>query len=365
MRLSKQKKVNVMVNINVIYFLFVILIFLGKLVRFTIMKAVLVDTAIAHALLPLILDSNGKFTFFEVETIVNEGGNTVVIYRVLNVLKLDTIMEFEWAVTIVFNLVILFILMRIKEQLTLTQVTFIALSIIVLNIFDFTLAKEPIQMFYFILIYFVLVAKFIPDKMKYVLCIAIILFSAAAFRTYYVLIAFFTVCAQIICEITIIRKDKVTIKSILVLVFTIGFIYFIFLNVCKVASTDNYDNLIRVRTRVSSARSDMRNILPTTNLVLFCLDYMIMLFRMIAPVELLPLGIKYLPYVLYQFIMTYFVVDSMIRIRENSYQKNITLFIYLGYLFGSATFEPDFGSWVRHEAVLFPLYLILSDSTKD
>ena len=41
------------------------------------------------------------------------------------------------------------------------------------------------------------------------------------------------------------------------------------------------------------------------------------------------------------------------------------MYIYYAFLLGSATFEPDFGSWIRHEAVLFPILLILMDAIKE
>ena len=122
-----------------------------------------------------------------------------------------------------------------------------------------------------------------------------------------------------------------------------------------------YSELIRVRTRSSTAASDMRNIFKSTNLLIFSFDYLIMLLRMMFPIELLRLGIKYVPYVLYQVIITYFVIKNIKSIKSNGKIKNIALYLYIGFLFASATFEPDFGSWVRHEAVLFPILLIFAD----
>ena len=45
----------------------------------------------------------------------------------------------------------------------------------------------------------------------------------------------------------------------------------------------------------------------------------------------------------------------------NKHTKLHSLLYYLGFLCGSATFEPDFGSWVRHEAAIAPVLFILAD----
>ena len=85
---------------------------------------------------------------------------------------------------------------------------------------------------------------------------------------------------------------------------------------------------------------------------------------MLFPIELLRLGLKYLPYVIYQVIISLFVVKTLITMKENTNTRNLALYIYLGFLCASALFEPDFGSWVRHEAVTFPILLILSGAVE-
>lgn len=216
-------------------------------------------------------------------------------------------------------------------------------------------------MLYFIAIYYVLCLNNKSVKFKYILTIGIIAFSAISFRIYYFLIIMFMVLVQVLFNVFIIKKEKVKIKDIIIMLLVIVGFYFLFLNIMKVIMPTEYNELIRVRTRSSTAASDMRNIFKSTNLLIFSFDYLIMLLRMMFPIELLRLGIKYVPYVLYQVIITYFVIKNIKSIKSNGKIKNIALHLYIGFLFASATFEPDFGSWVRHEAVLFPILLILTD----
>ncbi len=128
------------------------------------------------------------------------------------------------------------------------------------------------------------------------------------------------------------------LKQVLIMLVILTFTYYILLRVCQIVSPTTFAELFRVRTRTSTAASDMRVIFQSNNLIIFCMDYLIMLIRMLFPIELLRLGIKYFPYVL--------------------------LYIYLGFLLASGTFEPDFGSWVRHEAVCFPIFLIINNMVR-
>ena len=46
--------------------------------------------------------------------------------------------------------------------------------------------------------------------------------------------------------------------------------------------------------------------------------------------------------------------------KNNTKSQNLALYIYIAFILGSATFEPDFGSWVRHEAATFPILMIVT-----
>ena len=349
-------------NMNIIYVLMPILICIAKFIRYTIMKTVLVDAGIGNFFLKSILyDSNLKIKFFSEGGVSEAGGNTVAIFKFINFLNLTTYIQFEVFITFIWNILLVIILFKAQTRLSELQLSFIILSIIVLNIFDFTLAKEPIQMLFFILIYLVLICKSLNKTNKFILSVIIIIFSALFFRIYYLLIAFFSISVGIILSIDKRKNKKTGFKKIVKYIILLGIIYFMFLVLCKVLKPNEYSELIRVRTRVGGAKSDMINIFRSDNLVLFVLDYLLMLIRMLLPIELLPLGIKYVPYVLYQVVITFFIIKALRNFKNNDSIKNIALIIYLGFILGSAAFEPDFGSWVRHEAVIFPILMLIAE----
>lgn len=353
------------VNTNLIFAIFLILVFVGKIIRYTIMKTVLVDTGIGHFLIDTILYGNNKFSLLNTDSMVSEAcGNAVVIFRLINIFKIDTYIGWEIYISCIWNLILICILAGVRKNIDIKQFLFIVLSIIVLNIFDFTLAKEPIQMLYFIAIYYILMMPAKSDRFRYIGTIGVLILSTFTFRAYYLLIIMFMIFIQVLFKIFIFNKKKIKIKDIIILLITIAAFYFVFLNVVKTVMPSQYAELIRVRTRVSTAASDMRNIFKSSNLVIFSLDYLLMLLRMLFPVELLALGVKYIPYVFYQLVITYFLIGAIKNVRNNGKVKNIALYLYIGFLFASATFEPDFGSWVRHETVLFPVLLIVANIKK-
>ena len=358
---SDFKKKNIVFNKSLFVLLLPVLVALGKLVRYTILKKVLVDQGIGHNWIGTIVNGGGSFSFIDTDGAIDAGGNSVFWYRVFNIFHLSTYGQFEVAITIIFNIILLLLLIKVVRYLTFNQMIFIAVSIAVLNIFDFTLAKEPVQMVYFIFI-FAIILRQTSFNAKMVEVVLLLLLTAITFRSYYVLVAFFFVCSALLFRFMIIKSNKYFWLRVILVILIMGLIYYIFLKVCNHISRDTYEELIRVRTRVSDAATDMRNIFKATSLEIFTVDYMIMVVRMLFPVELLKMGVKYFPYVGYQIILTLYIINAIKNVKTNGNIKNIALYLYIGFLFASAAFEPDFGSWIRHEAVLFPLYLIIINS---
>lgn len=352
------------VKTTVIIVAMVFLIMGAKVVRYTIMKEILVDLSIGHGMLGLI--NNGTSIIYDEnmsEEELGAGEKATIIFKNINFFSLSTYEEFEVYITILWNIILLIIMFSLRKKLNIIQAIFLILTILVLNIFDFNLAKEPIQMLYFILMYAVITSKALKESFKYVLCFGILLWASMSFRSYYILIALFMLGASWICKTFILMKDKLKMFDIIIVILALGIGYFLLLTVAKVAMPEEYAELIYVRTRETEARTDISNWITKddSNLVFFTLDYLIMLVRMMVPVELVTFGPKYWPYVVYQVMITFFVVMALKNIKKNHKSKNVALYVYLGFLCGSATFEPDFGSWVRHEAAIAPILFILAD----
>ena len=96
------------------------------------------------------------------------------------------------------------------------------------------------------------------------------------------------------------------------------------------------------------------------NLGIFMYDYVINAVRMMVPIELAFKGMFYLPFVVFQFFILYYYFKTIKNIKSLDDNMIVVVACYSAYFFGSVVFEPDFGSWVRHEAATFPILQLLA-----
>ncbi|MCI6266620.1 MAG: hypothetical protein MR598_07250 [Erysipelotrichaceae bacterium] len=342
--------------------LFIILIIVGKIIRHTILKSVLVDMSIGNGMINRILFENGWFQSLTDTGVSDAAGNASVFFRLINFFHFTTVGEFEFYITIIWNIILLLLIFSKAKPYTTSQLIFLSISIIVLNIWDFCLAKEPVQMLFFLAIYLAIISNNLTYWKKVFISLIIIVISILYYRIYYILIIMFFIIVSILCSLIILKpKNKPTIIKVLLIIILCAVGYFLFLNICKYISTESYNELIRVRLRTSVAHTEITSLFQSENLLLFSIDYAIAIFRLLFPIELLPMGIKYWPYAFYQFLLSIYVIKFMKNMKVNNKSQNLALYLYLAFLLASATFEPDFGSWVRHEAACFPLLLIITN----
>lgn len=348
-------------NLNLFFLIFPLMIIIGKVIRWTILKSVLVDMSIGNGMIIRIINGAGWFTSFTDTGVSDAAGNASVFFSLINFFDLSTTVGFEIYISILWNLILLFLILRCKKELNLLQFLFLAISIAVLNIWDFCLAKEPLQMLFFVLIALVINNDKFGTFKKYFFIILILFVSVIYYRVYYILVIAFLLIVSFVFNNYFLKKNKISIYSIIITFVLFALIYFVMLNFIKFFSYDSYAELIRVRTRIGQAHTEMTNLFPSTNLFVFSVDYYIMILRMLFPIELIPMGIKYLPYVFYQLLITFFLFKNIKVVKHENKSERLALYLYLAFLLSSATFEPDFGSWVRHEAAVFPVLMIVTD----
>ncbi len=348
-------------NINLIWLFFPLMIIFGKIIRWTILKSVLVDMSIGNGMISKIVNGTGFFTSFADTGMSDAAGNASVFFRLINIFGLTTTVGFEIFITIIWNIILLSLILKSNKILNFMQMVFLVVSVAVLNIWDFCLAKEPLQFVFFLIMYFIICNSKISQKTKYILLVLTLLTTVLYYRVYYILIIGFLAVVSVICNNFLLKKKKINKKTLICLLLLLAFVYFILLNSVKIVDISSYNELIWARTRSGQAHTQMVNIFKSTNLIIFSLDYLLMIVRMLFPVELIPMGIKYWPYVFYQIILSYFLIKNILHIKENNKSQNLALYLYIAFLLASATFEPDFGSWVRHEAAIFPILMIITN----
>ena len=366
--------------------LYPLFVLIAKIVRWTIMFGTLISFSKGWGVIDPIINEPFQFQFFGINEIMatssDSWGNAIAIFKILRAMfgyVLDSFQTFEVAITIVWGFFLLLILSQLKESLNIIQWLFVMLSCMVLNIFDFALAKEPIQMLYFILIFCILISKQLSSRQKELATYGVIVLSIVTFRVYYVLILFF----GLIFKYTMngVLKFKKTAKEIqngqlafykIILIFLIMFLsYFAFMGTLMIVNGEFYkrfaDSLLTASDATSGSHTYIENMIAdgtTTNVFLIGLEYTLVVFRMTFPVELLRLGVKYYPYVAYQMFTSILMLKALCSYRKNTGEENIALILYMGFLFASCTFEVDFGAWVRHGAVTFPVLVVMIGATK-
>lgn len=357
---NNQKKFHI--SIVIVFCIFAILA--GKLVRHTVMRETLVVPGIGWYMVNKVNSNSYKFGLTLHNSNADEAtssatANAGFIYEKLNFLHLaKTYYDYEIMISIIWNLLIFAIIFNLKKNYNLLEMLFIIVSVAVINIFDFTIAKEPVQMLYFIIMFLILKSE-TSDKYKFWGCFCVYVACFITYRNYYILMAAFMLYLSTLYKFIISKIRKISFKDIVFILTSMFICYFLLLNVIKMIDLSSYNELLRVRLRTSSATSDMKSIFMSSNLSIFTLDYILMLIRMLIPIELVRLGPKYAVYTLYQIIITYIVLKNIKNINNLGKSRRIALYIYLSFLMGSAAFEPDFGSWIRHEAVLFPVMMII------
>ena len=143
--------------------------------------------SIGHGMIGMINNENS--ILYDEDISEEELGATqksALIFKNINLFQLTTYEEFEIYITIVWNIILLTIMFTLRKKLDVIQAIFLILTILVLNIFDFNLAKEPIQMLYFVMIYIVITSKSLKDGFKYLAAFGILYWASVSYRDYYI-----------------------------------------------------------------------------------------------------------------------------------------------------------------------------------
>lgn len=350
---------------NGLLFLFYIpIVIFAKIIRWTILKRTTVDAGIGHHMIQDICNKTSDFFILGVNTNTTVASpatsNAIYIFRLFNWLDLQTYTEFEVAITIVFNILMLWLLHDFCKRIKITkiQLIFLLFFVGVMNIYTFCLSKEPIQMLYFLLIYLILRTNN-PEKWRWRMCVAVVLLIVLTTRTYYLLMLAFAIGIKTFYPYIVSKLKGKSWLAFLLFFFAAGVAYYVFMMLCSVMRPEEFEEMVRVRTRESEGTvTDIHAVLPPSNLILFTINYLLTILRMLFPIELLHLGPKYMVYVVYQAMISWMMLYVLLKNYNNrSVSQRISICLYWGFTFCSATFEPDFGSWIRHESVTIPFLL--------
>ena len=200
---------------------------------------------------------------------------------------------------------------------------------------------------------------------KIVIGCCILLLSALLLREYYILTSFFSLVIYLLFCL-IVKRVKNKKERFLALISTIVGTVLIFMFVISVCFPLEYSIVIDLRRVAYSYMDGYTDSIisdfidnSTGSVVIYTINYFINFIRLLIPVELIIGKWYYIPYIVYQLYFTKIYLSKLADIDILCKRKFLTLIFITSYIMVAAMMEPDFGSWVRHQSILWCLILEL------
>ena len=289
------------------------------------------------------------------------------LFARINFADLTTMLDWSICLGIIGTAIVLFMVLR-ADAPDLLQSLFVLATVGLLNIYIFNIGKDIIQFAFFFAVYLVLLVPLNNSLMKVLVCAGILYYESTFFREYYILIAALVLAVYAILAFFRSRQ-RLGLGSMLIIIVLLFVTIYLMMMVAQRIMPEEYDQVIGLRAGYEDAFGDdnggnmataIQNWIPGDGLPIFMVNYIINAFRMMIPLELAIRDVYYLPFFIFQMMVTAYMVNLL---RQINRLEDPTLFlalcVFLGYVLASFIFEPDFGSWTRHETATFPVLLLL------
>lgn len=276
-------------------------------------------------------------------------------FNKINIFNFSNIREWGCFISAIFT-VILVVFFYNKKKIDKIESIYIIACVALLNIYVYGISKDIIQFIYFFIIYLILRNKKMGNKAKIILTCMVLLYEALNFRVYYAIMAMVFVTIYIIYTFMV-KEKSIDKKGLLKIIVIAIIVFFAEVFVVQLLSKENYYSILYARSSVNGVRgndvdavtiiNDLLGI--NTNFLKFIGNYCINFFRMLVPIELILKGGKYIPFIIFQIYIGY----QILIMSRNLNEKNILWYaVILSFIMVSVIFEPDFGSFIRHESTL-------------
>jgi len=248
--------------------------------------------------------------------------------------------------------------------------TVVLLTLVVISgIFIFQVSKDFIQCLIFTLAFAVVISKRLSMRTKTFLLALLFIGEGLLWRTYYLIAAFFIPSIYLmLSRITAVKRTDGSLwKSVIVCLAITVATMVVFAFVLHAVSPSDYSTIAyqhsidREDFTATDAASGISSVIPISSgssPLAFVVNWAINVFRLLVPIELLVKSLKYFPFVIFQLVVTWCVVRTLSRLKSNRVTA-LMVAVMLAFVITSASFEPDFGSWVRHETAAFSFLIEL------
>lgn len=300
---------------------------------------------------------------------------TASVFKHINIFNISSLIVWSILITAVFGVITYRLIYKNTMFTDLTMFIYLCSGVFLLGIYVFNISKEILQYTIFLILYYIIKKSSYEHRYFYViLCSMIFILESIIFRSYYIVTAAF--CFFIFVVIDLLDKGKIKQRTGIISALLIMIALLMsFMVVSKYAMPSEYNAVLNVRSVLNYNREGADNAVTIItdvfnsngNLVLWLINYIITAIRMLFPFELLFKSVAYVPFIIFQLIITFYFILSYKRLFNF---KNTTfvlsLCVFTSFLLTSVMFEPDFGSWLRHECTTLPVtILFVSQLTND
>jgi hypothetical protein len=202
-----------------------------------------------------------------------------------------------------------------------------------------------------------------PNIIKIIGCALVFYWESTFFRSYYIIIAVLSVTVYILFTLIRTKTKKLSARKIIGVVLLLYLMVYAILAVSRVTMPESYNEVMICKNNTeynTSASMIYDQIEHNGNLNLFMLNYVINSIRMIIPIELIKGGVGYAPFLIFQVLLLIYIAINIKNIRTIEDKNMLALSVFIAFFMGSVLFEPDFGSFARHEAASFPIIMLFA-----
>lgn len=290
-----------------------------------------------------------------------------------------TIGQWDTLIAVVGFVILTALFSSFSNYINLRCSQFIALlSIVGLSgIYIFMLNKDFVQLLIFLIAYQVAMSQSLNDRKKIGIVVIVFLLEYLVWRSYFVIVALFVPATYVILRRIAKMRTRESLKwtKSLVFFFSLFAVMLVFLYVLRAISPANYMEVVfqhssdREAYTTIGAASGIRSFITLGSgsaPYLYAINHVINFVRLLFPVELILKSPKYLPFFIYQCFISWFILKGLISSAYADDTRLIVLSVIVAFVIASATFEPDYGSWTRHETAAMPFLvamLCLDDNT--
>jgi len=293
---------------------------------------------------------------------------TAYISDTINIFGFTELLHWSIFYSIVFTPIVIRYVLQFRVKGFFDYV-FIVASVGLLNIFVFVLSKDVFQFTLFLLIGTIIKAPIsISTWKRAALSIGLLYFWGWAFRLYFFIVAIYSLMTYL--TLLLIRKKNKSGMILLPVILTIG--VFVSLVGLMIFMPEEYEYIIMVRYIVNywrvgayDAATMISDIIynPGGNVFLYMINYIFNVLRLMLPFELFLVlrNPQQILFLFYQIALTVLYLKTLKKFfkKQASEIQLLSLSIFTGFLLVSGFYQPDFGSWTRHNISLWPVMISL------